>query len=164
MEAMKKFKETEYEELIEKVIEWFEDNEEAFNDCIEALDSYNGYLDGDRYFDMDLLDEEYCDVRLRDFLFRTFYGHDEDNYTTDSRGEKHYGEFNPNRAYYRHDGYGNLVSTDYKDYTGKLDSYFVEELISQRKRIEWYINEYDELVCLLDKIEAINDGIYEDEE
>lgn len=42
MEAMKKFKETEYEELIEKVIEWFEDNEEAFNDCIEALDSYNG--------------------------------------------------------------------------------------------------------------------------
>lgn len=112
---------------------------------------------------MDLLDEEYCDVRLRDFLFRTFYGHDEDNYTTDSRGEKHYGEFNPNRAYYRYDGYGNLVSTDYKDYTGKLDSYFVEELVDRRSHAAWYINQHEELVELLDKIEAINDDI-EDKE
>ena len=163
MEAMKKFKETEYEELIEKVIEWFKDNEDVFNDCIEALDSYNGYLDGDRCFDMECLNEEFCSALPIDILYRAFYGHDEDNYTTDSRGEKHYGEFNPNRAYYRYDGYGNLVSTDYKDYTGKLDSYFVEELVYRRSHAAWYIKQHEELVELLDKIEAINDDI-EDEE
>lgn len=112
MEAMKKFKETEYEELIEKVIEWFKDNEEAFNDCIEELDSWNGYLGDDRYESMDMLNEFYSGVDPIDILYRAFYGHDEDNYTTDSRGEKHYGEFNPNREFFRYNGYGNLVSTD----------------------------------------------------
>lgn len=164
MEAMKKFKETEYEELIEKVIEWFKDNEEAFNDCIEELDSWNGYLGDDRYESMDMLNEFYSGVDPIDILYRAFYGHDEDNYTTDSRGEKHYGEFNPNREFFRYNGYGNLVSTDYKDYSDHLDSYFVEELVKNRNEVSWAINQHDELVELLDQIEAINDDIDEDEE
>lgn len=32
----------------EKIIAWFKENEEVFNDCIEELDSYNGYLGDDR--------------------------------------------------------------------------------------------------------------------
>ena len=38
-----------YEEKINAIIEYFENNEETFNDCIEELDSYNGYLGDDRY-------------------------------------------------------------------------------------------------------------------
>lgn len=164
MEAMEKSRETKYEELIEKVIEWFEGNEEAFNDCIEELDSWNGYLGDDRYYDMDSLNEYYCDTEPIELLYRAFYGYDANYWWTDSSGEKRHGEFNPNRDYFRFNGYGNLVSIDYKDYSDHLDSYFVEELIKNRNHVSWTINQYDELVELLDQIEAINDDIEEDEE
>lgn len=32
------------ESIIKKIVAWFEENEDVFNDCIEELDSYNGYL------------------------------------------------------------------------------------------------------------------------
>jgi len=164
MEAIEKSRETKYEELIEKVIDWFKDHEEAFIVCIEELDSWNGYLGDDRYESMELLNEIYSDVEPMELLYRAFYGHDEDDWTETSWGEKKYAEFNPNRDFFRYNGYGNLVSTDYRDYSDHLDSYFVEELINNRNHVSWVINDYDELVELLDQIEAINDDIDEDEE
>ena len=43
----------ERERIIEKIVEYFKENESVFNDCIEELDSYNGYLGDDRYYSMD---------------------------------------------------------------------------------------------------------------
>ena len=40
---------------IEKIIEYFNDNPDQFNACIEELDSYNGYLNDSRYYEMELL-------------------------------------------------------------------------------------------------------------
>ena len=133
------------EELKDEILEYFENNEEEFNEVIEDLDSYCGYLGDDRYYCMEELDELYHDQPATEILYRAFYGHDEDTWSTDSRGDRTYGEFNPNREYFYFNGYGNLVSSDYKDYSGKLDKYFVEKVIDNADNIA-LPNEVQELI------------------
>ena len=127
-----------FKDMIEKVQSYFEDNEEEFNETIESLDSWNGYLGDDRYFEMDTLYEFYS-VNNREvfdnLLNRIYYGHDADNWHTDSHGEKEYGEFCPNRNYFTYNGYGNLVSTDYKDYSAYLTKSFVEDVYDNQSHI-----------------------------
>jgi len=134
------------------IIEYFSNNEEVFNDCMEQLDSYNGYLGDDRYYSMDELNDLYCGTDLQEVLCRAFYGYDEDTWTTDSSGNREYGAFNPNRDYFRFNGYENLVSADYKDYSGRLDRYAVESMSENRDEIGG-INDNDELSALFDALE-----------
>ena len=142
---------TRYEEKINAIIEYFKNNEETFNACIEELDSYNGYLGDDRYYLMEDLDEFCCNAKPTEILYRVFYGYDEDCYTTDSDGNKHYEEFNPNREFFRYNGYGNLVSTDYKDYSAQLDRYAVEDMKDNRDYID-SIEADAELSTLFDEL------------
>ena len=139
------------QEVIESIIEFFKENEEVFNDCIEALDSWNGYLGDDRYYCMDELSELFPHDPVN-LLQRAFYGYDSETWHTDSHGEKEYGAFNPNRDYFTFNGYGNLVSADYKDYSDHLDSYFVESMADNRANI-YEIADYDELVDLFDELD-----------
>ena len=141
------------EEIINKILEWFEENEEAFNYCIEDLDNYNGYLGDDRYYHMDELDEFYSGSEPSEILARAFYGYDEDNYITDSYGRTEHQQFNPNREFFRYNGYGNLVSADYKDYSAQLDHYAIEEMAENRSNI-YSIEDYDELKELFDEYES----------
>ena len=143
---------TQYEEKINAIIEYFENNEETFNACIEELDSYNGCLGDDRYYEMEILDELYNGVNPTELLYRAFYGYDEDCYTTDSDGNEHYEEFNPNREFFRYNGCGNLVSTDYKDYSAQLDRYAVEDMKDNRDYID-SIEADAELSALFDELE-----------
>lgn len=140
------------EEITADIIEYFENNEDIFNDCMEELDSYNGYLGDDRYYLMDELDELHNGTEPSELLRRA-YGYDEETYTTDADGNKTYGAFNPNRDYFRYNGYGNLVSADYKDYTGQLDKYAVESMSENRSYID-SIEQSDELAALFDELEA----------
>ena len=141
------------EEITADIIEYFENNDDVFNDCMEELDSYNGYLGDDRYYPMDELDELHNGIEPSELLRRAFYGYDEETYTTDRDGDKTYGAFNPNRDYFRYNGYGNLVSADYKDYTGQLDKYAVESMSENRLYVD-SIEQSDELTALFDKLEA----------
>lgn len=140
------------EQITNKIIEYFKDNEETFNECIEELDSYNGYLNDDRYYSMEELNELYNGQEPIEILYRAFYGRDDDTYTTDSSGNKTYGEFNPDREYFYYNGYGNLVSSNYKDYSGKLDHYFIEALSENRQYIDSIDND-DELTKMFDELE-----------
>ena len=141
------------EEITADIIAYFENNEDVFNDCMEELDNYNGYLSDDRYYSMDELDEFYNGVEPSEILRRAFFGYDEDTYTTDRDGNKTYSAFNPNREYFRYNGYGNLVSADYKDYTGQLDKYAVESMSENRDYIDSIDND-EELIALFDELEA----------
>lgn len=141
-----------HEEIINAIIAYFENNEDIFNDCIEELDSYNGYLNDDRYYEMEMLNEFYQGTEPIEILYRVFYGCDEDNYTTDSSGNRTYGEFNPNREYFRYNGYGNLISANYKDYSAHLDSYAIEAMSENRQYIDSIEND-DELTTLFDELE-----------
>ena len=144
------------QDTIEKIINFFNNNEDLFNRCIEELDSYNGYLGDDRYYRMDELDELYNGVEPTEILYRAFYGRDDDNYITNSYGEKEYGAFNPNREYFHYNGYGNLCSTDYIDYSDKLERYTIEEMSDNRCYID-SIEDNEELSALFDELEQDDD-------
>ena len=140
------------ETTVKKIIEFFNENEDIFNSAIEELDSYDGYLGDDRYYSMDELDEFYNGTEPLELLRRAYYGRDDDTYTTDSNGNKTYGEFNPNREYFYYNGYGNLVSSDYKDYSYKLDEYAIEAMSENRLYIDTIADD-DELTALFDELE-----------
>lgn len=132
----------------------FSDNEELFNEAIEELDSYNGYLGDNRYYHMeDLTDCIDTSDLWNSLIYRMFYGRDEDNWSLDSSGNKIYKEFNPNREYFSYDGYGNLISSDYKDYSAYLDDYFIDELFDN-----YYLLNLDiDVEELLDELENVNE-------
>ena len=85
-------------------------------------------------------------------MSRAFYGYDEDTYTTDSYGNREHGAFNPNRAYFTYNGYGNLVSADYKDYSAHLDPYAVNAMSENREYIDTIENN-EELTELFNELE-----------
>lgn len=136
----------------EKIIQYFKDNEEIFNSCMEELDAYNGYLGEDRYYCMEELNDLYNGDDPLEILQRAYFGRDDDTYTTDSRGDRTYGEFNPNREYFYFNGYGNLVSSDYKDYSAHLDNYAIESMSENRSYID-SIDKEPELATLFDELE-----------
>ncbi len=144
------------EEVTADIIEFFENNEDIYNEVIEELDAYNGYLSDNRYFSMDKLDELYTGTEPSEILRQAFFGYDEETYTTDRDGNKTYGAFNPNREYFRYNGYGNLVSADYKDYSGQLDKYAVESMSENRCYID-SIEQSDELAALFDELEEVEE-------
>lgn len=141
------------EQITEAIIEFFRENENVFNNCIEELDSWNGYLGDDRYYQMDELDEFYSGTEPSEILRRAFYGYDADTTHDDENGQTIYGEFNPNREYFYYNGYGNLVSSDYKDYSAHLDHYAVEAMQDARANI-YTIDDNDELTELFDELDA----------
>lgn len=142
------------EQTINKIIEYFENNDDVFNDCIEELDNYNGYLNDCRYYEMEMLNDFYNGTEPIDVLYRAFYGHDDDTWTTDASGNKTYGEFNPNREYFYYNGYGNLVSSNYKDYSTYLDKYVIESMLEYRNYIDT-IDDDNTLSTLFDELEQI---------
>lgn len=140
------------EDIIADIIQYFKENEDVFNDCMEDLDSYNGYLGDDRYYGMNELNDIYSGQEPQEILFRAFYGFDADSWHTDSSGNKIYGAFNPNRDYFYFNGYGNLVSSDYKDYSDKLDGYAIEAMSEGRNYID-SIEDDNILADLFDELE-----------
>lgn len=131
---------------IEKLTALFNDNEELFNETIEELDSYNGYLGDDRYYEMYMLDEFYQGENATEILARAFYGYDGD--FTDKDGN-HTEPFNPNKDYFTYNGYGNLVSAYYKDYSGHLDDWFINAVIENA----YNCNFSDEVMEIIDDID-----------
>lgn len=140
------------EKTIEKIINYFKENEEAFDSCIEELDSYNGCLGDDRYYYMEDLNEFYHGTDVIELLNLAYFGRDDDNWHTNERGEKIYGSFNPNREYFYYNGYGNLVSSDYKDYSCHLDEYAINSMRENRRYIDT-IEEDEDLKKLFDELE-----------
>ena len=137
---------------MEKIIDFFGENEDIFNSCIEELDAYNGYLGDGRYYEMEMLNEFYGSSDPIEILQRAYFGRDDDTWTTDGSGNKEYGEFNPNRDYFYFNGYGNLVSSNYKDYSAHLDEYAVEAMRDARGWIDT-IEDNEELSQLFDELE-----------
>lgn len=119
----------------EQLKELFENDEELFNSTIEELDNYNGYLNDNRYYSMSELPELLYGKDPIDLLNTAYFGKDEESWHTDSSGNKIYDSFNPNREYFTFNGYGNLVSADYKDYSYLLDDYFIEALIDNKDNL-----------------------------
>lgn len=119
----------------ETLMKLFKNNTDLFNSTIEELDGWNGYLGDDRCYSMDELQEFFHGENVIDLLNRAYFGRDDDNWHTDAHGEKIYDSFNPNREYFYFNGYGNLVSTNYKDYSIHLDEWFIDEIIENQNHL-----------------------------
>lgn len=139
-------------EVVSDIEDIFKDDEELFANCIEQLDDYNGWLNDNRYFPMYELDEFYRGEEPTEILYRAFYGYDADSWTTDSYGARQYGAFNPNREWFSYNGYGNLVSSDWKDYSDLIDSYVIDSMSDNRYYID-AIEEDETLSALFDELE-----------
>ena len=119
----------------EALLELFKNDSELFNDTIEELDNYNGYLGDDRYYDMDVLPEILNGIDAIDLLNRAYFGRDDENWRTDAHGDKIYNSFNPNRVFFYFNGYGNLCSANFRDYSARLDDYFIDEIIENQNHL-----------------------------
>ena len=136
--------------IINDIIAFFRDNESVFCDAIEELDSCNGYLDGDRRYSMNEFNDIMSGADLLEIAFKVAYGCDGDSGTTNST-------FNPRSEYFYFNGYANLVSTNYKDYSDYLDEYAVQGMITNRAEINT-IDDEPELAALFDELEAAKEG------
>lgn len=137
--------------IIADILAYYKEDENAFINSVEELSDYNGYLGDDRWEDMEELNSLYQGANPIELLDRAFYGHDADTWHTDSHGEKEFGAFNPNRDYFRFNGYGNLVSSNYKDYSDYLNDSTIEELEEYSEQID-EIQDNDELKSLFDEL------------
>ena len=117
--------------LVNELLGFYKQNDEAFVNDIEELDNYNGYLGDYHLFDMDELNDLYQNEEPLEILCRSFFGYDDDNSTPDQRAP-----FNPNREYFYFNGYANLVSTDYRDYSDFLDDEFVRNIIENESNLD----------------------------
>ena len=74
-----------YEELYNRAIEMLDDYDDLFVDMVNELDSWNGFADGYRCYDMSELDDLFCGCSIGDFLDKITddFNH-RDNYIVDS--------------------------------------------------------------------------------
>ena len=114
--------------LLDKLLAYYERNIEDFNNDIEELDGWNDCLYEDKIFSMDELDEVLQGIEPSEILRSALFGHDE------SQG-KIKSTFNLNRDYFHYNGFGNLVSTDKRDYSDYLNDCFVQEIIDNKSHL-----------------------------
>ena len=112
-------------ELAEKLLAYYKENIEDFNNDIEELDNWTGCLYDDKIYPMEQLNELFQGKEPEEILKRAFYGYDEPYKNGDPSRP-----FNPNRDYFYFNGYGNLVSISQRDYTDYLDTEFIQEIIN----------------------------------
>ena len=103
---------------IEKKIEnYWESHNDSFSRVCEELDSYDGFLNGDRFYFMDELDDYLCDTKPSDIVRMI------DN------------DFNYADNYFYYDD-GRLCSTDEKNYYDYVDySDVFEKLINDYNQV-----------------------------
>ena len=88
----------------------------------------NRCLYDDKLYSMYELDEVLQNIKPSDILCIALFGHDE------SQG-KIKSTFNLDRDYFHYNGYGNLVSTDERDYSDYLNDYFIQEIIDNKSHL-----------------------------
>lgn len=136
------------EQKREELKEYFLDNPYVLTAILNEFDSYDGYLNDARFYPMDDI-AEYVGNNPEEVLEKAFYGRDLDSY---DKERDRYGRFNPNRDYFRFDGYGNLESTNYEDYTDLIDDYFLDKIIEEAE--DWdEIKDNDDIQEILKEVE-----------
>jgi len=111
--------------------------------CIDLVDlaySEDNYFDDDVFVDADTFWDVHDNDDVKDIIFKFFNGED-----LDSKGPA-----NPNRTYFRFDGYDNIESTDYPGdiYLNELDTEIVDYILDHLEdrefpeQIQNFVNEY----------------------
>lgn len=108
---------------LENLLEYFKKNKEDFNDCLRALDDWNGYLGDDRWIEMEYFDE-YLYNKSHLWVAQVVYNSDRD--------------FNPFDNYWRFCSWDVLESGDEENYDDYLTLDVVEDIIHHKDDLELY--------------------------
>lgn len=111
--------------------------------CVDLVDlaySEDNYFDDDVFVDADTFWDVHDNDDVKDIILKFFNGED-----LDSKGPA-----NPNRTYFRFDGYDNIESTDYPGdiYLNELDTEIVDYILDHLEdrefpeQIQNFVNEY----------------------
>lgn len=111
--------------------------------CIDLVDlaySEDNYFDDDVFVDADTFWDVHDNDDVKDIILKFFNGED-----LDSKGPA-----NPNRTYFRFDGYDNIESTDYPGdiYLNELDTEIVDYILDHLEdrefpeQIQNFVDEY----------------------
>lgn len=124
------------DEIYFDIYKYFSDNEDVFNWYIEALDDYCGILNDDRWIPMDCFDEFLAGKTPLDIAQMIEYG-----------------DFDSRNDYFRFDGYGNIETTDYKEYFDDYGDNYIFERMSEHVDELGHIDVYmDNLLVELDSV------------
>ena len=139
------------EEIIDDIYDYIMSDSSLASDLAEKLD----YVDEDeRWHNMDELDSMLEGDSPSEIISMVFYGGD-----LDGEGEVR-GEFNPNASYFKFDGNGNLVSSNWADYSSYFTKRAVEDL--EDDYIRWdFPSDLDDL---FEELESTWDDDDDDEE
>lgn len=114
------------EKVKERLLKYFKENEDVFNEIILNLDCSTDILGNDKFYDMpelqEFFNEDPCGSVI-DLLLKAHCGKDLDSQDR---------PFNPTRDYFRLNAYGNLESTNYPDYSSHLNDEFLEQVIEYK--------------------------------
>ena len=113
----------DWDTVIDKAIDYFEDNRDEYDECLDELNHWEDYTrehSDTIYEPMDYFDDYFSDVGsiLEDVVDRL-----------DS-------SFSSRDEYFYFDGYGNICSTDEHEYEDMLDSDFIDALYYDKDRID----------------------------
>lgn len=139
-------------DAIQKLLDYFKDNEDDFNACLEELDNEIGYINEDnKFYPMEMLEFVIDISDLMSVLNMCYFGDDLDDWHYNGN-RKVYGSFNPNRDYFSFNGYGNLCSSNWKDYSDYITEETILEMLENRDDIS-YIYDNEDLSELFDDLE-----------
>lgn len=125
--------------LYEEITNYLEENEQDFICIIEDLDSWNGYLNGDRWEYMDFLDDYLENEKPFDLILL---------------GRNSGSDFYPGDNYFRFDVYGNLESSNYKEYNDYISDYFIDDILENYQRLD-IPADLDPLLMDLERIQEV---------
>ena len=129
--------------IINRIIQYFTDNADIFNQCIEELDEYTAFLDDGPYYSMDDFDDVCYGMTSYEIADRVYGGYDEDTL----------GVFNPNREYFRLNANGVFVSSSEKNYMPYICENIVLKMCQYRTNIpEIYV--HDDLLELFYELDS----------
>ena len=116
---------------IMEVLKSLDDSDMVYiwNEYCEAAHYYDNRIE-----DMDMLDEIFNGQDAICILQRAFYGHDQ--WSDES-------EFNPNRAWFMFNGYGNLISIDWVGYNSYAEKF--GDCIDEDALLDYIIDNMDGL-------------------
>lgn len=120
---------TRYEEMINQAIDMLNNDDDLFCSMVDEMDSWNGYADGFRCYDMCELDDLFCDMKVSDFLSKL-------------------GDFNYRDDYFYCSIYG-IESTDDKEslYRSNVDTgELLDNIIENANNLYFYDSEFEELI------------------
>lgn len=121
-----------YDEMMTKALEMLQENDDLFVDCVNELDSWNGYADGFRGYPMYELNDLFYGVSVGDFLDKLASG------------------FNHNDEYFIDSIYGldscNDLAEHYRDNVDEGE--LLDNIIDNYSNIDlqWIDSEFDDLI------------------